>query len=398
MLMPGFHQVGWRHSRQANSFALARCASSRRGGLHLDASVIAGSATDPVPMIARLREHDPVCWIEPLDAWIVTRHEDVRSLFSDSRVTTDPRVYQRYRELGDPRAAYWLSEMPFRSTHANGESFGRRLVSAALTPRAVARLEFCVRDVVEQFAAPLRGRTDRVDLIGEFTVPVTTTAIGRILGVPPKDEGESYFRRLAVQATAMIRPFLSERKRQRAECAAGEMAEYISGLVAERCASARDDFISDLLAANSDRRSPAPTEDITRVIAGLICVGTGTANVAANRALRTLFEHPEQFCLLRGDRSLLPNAVEELLRYDSGFMFIPRYVLEELTLRDRTLRRGQLVLLGIMGANRDPRVFFEPDRLDLRREPKDSLSLGYGMHYCLGASIARMQLRLIIDA
>jgi cytochrome P450 len=108
--------------------------------------------------------------------------------------------------------------------------------------------------------------------------------------------------------------------------------------------------------------------------------------------------HPDQLDLLRRDRSILPNAVEELLRYDSGIIFMPRYVVEDLVLRERTLRRGQLVLLSVMGANRDPRVFSEPDRVDLRRDTRDAVSLGYGAHYCPGASIARMELRLMIDA
>src|SRR5262245_6495244 len=251
------------------------------------ADLLAGSVLDPLPLIAHLRENDPVCWLPGLEAWVAMRHEDVRRLFSDSRVTTDPRVYERYRQPTDPRAARWLADTPFRSASADGQSFGRRLVSAALTPRAVARLESCVREVVEEFAAPLRGRTDRVDLIGEFTIPVSATVIGRILGVPAKDDDESRFRRLAVQATAMIRPFLSEKRRQRAEHAAGEMAEYVFRLVAERCTSPRDDFISDLLAA-SDTEGPEIAESITRVVAGLVSVGTGTTSLASGRALCTL--------------------------------------------------------------------------------------------------------------
>ena len=151
-------------------------------------------------------------WLPGLDAWLVTRHDDVRQLFSESRVTADPRFYERYRAPSNPDAARWLSEMPFRSTTSDDPASGRRLVSAALTPRSVARMQACVKDVVEQFAAPLRGRTDVVDLIGEFTSPVSLTAIGRILGVPPKDEDEIRFRRLAVSTTATSRPFLSEKR------------------------------------------------------------------------------------------------------------------------------------------------------------------------------------------
>ncbi len=336
-------------------------------------------------------------WLPGLDAWLVTRHEDVRRLFSDPRVTADPRIHQSYKAPADPRAARWLSEMPFRSMTPDGQSLGRQLVSAALTPRAVARLESCVAEVVEEFAAPLRARVDRVDLIGEFTVPVSATAIGRILGVPPKDKDESRFRRLAVLSTETIRPFLSEKKRHRAEGAAAEMGDYILVLATERLASPQGDLISDLLKASNGHTSTT-VEDVTRVVGGLVSAGTGTTSVACGRALRTLLQHPDQLSLLRRDRSVLPNAVEELLRYDSGLIVFPRYALEDFDVRGRALHKGQLVLLSIMGANRDPRVFPEPDSLDLRRDTREVLTFGHGTHYCIGANIARMELRLMIGA
>ncbi len=363
----------------------------------MEPSIISGPGSDPAPVIAHLLEHDPVCWLAGLDAWLVTRHEDVRLLLSEPRVTADPRIYDRYSAPTDPRVARWLSEMPFRSTTPDTQSSGRRLVSAALTPRAVARMETCVRDAVEQFAAPLRGRTDVVDLLGEFSVPVSATAIGRILGVPPKDEDQIRFRKLAVDTTATIRPFLSEKKRQRTERATAEMGEYILSLVNERCAVPSDDLISDLLRACGETTS-AIAEEITRVMTGLVSAGTGTTSVACSRGLRTLLKHPDQLSLLRRERSILPNAVEELLRYDSGLIVMPRYVLEDLNLRGRVLRRGQLVVLSLMGANRDPRVFPEPDTVDLRRETRDALSFGHGPHYCIGANIARMELGMMIDA
>jgi cytochrome P450 len=250
---------------------------------------------------------------------------------------------------------------------------------------------------VEDFAAPLRGRTDRVDLIAEFTIPVSTTTIGRILGVPPKHEDETRFRRLAVKATTAINPLLSDEKKQRAEQAAADMGDYIFALVEERRAAPSDDLISDLLKA-SDGGRPASPDDVTRVIAALVSAGTSTANAACGRALHTLLKQPDQLSLLRRDRSILPNAVDELLRYHSGLSIMPRYVLEDLSVRGRTLRTGQLVLLSLLGANRDPRVFCEPDRVDLRRDARDAVTFGYGTHYCIGANIARMELRLMIDA
>jgi cytochrome P450 len=356
-------------------------------------SLIAGPASDPAPVIARLQEGDPVCWLPGLDAWLLTRHEDVRGLFSDPRVTADPRVYERYREPADPR----LSQLPFRSATSDTESLGRRLVSAALTPRAVARVENCVREVVGHFAAPLRRRGGCVELIGDFTAPVSATTLGRILGVPPKDEDEIRFRQLAKAATRTIRPFLSERKRQDSEQAGAEIGDYIHDLVIQRRAARGDDFISALVAA-ADAGPVTTVEDLTRVITGLVAAGTGTTSIAGARALRTLLKHPGLLAQLRRERSLIPAAMNELLRYDSGLIVMPRYVVEDLNLRGRSLKTGQLVVLSLMGANRDPRVFPEPDRVDFRRDTKEALSFGYGVHYCPGANIARLELCLMLEA
>ena len=130
----------------------------------------------------------------------------------------------------------------------------------------------------------------------------------------------------------------------------------------------------------------------------LIAPGTGTPGVACARALRSLLLHPSQLALLRSDPSLLANAVDELLRYDSGLAFFPRYVLEDFELRGHRLQEGQLVALSLVGANRDPRVFPDPDRLDLRRDVSRALSFGHGPHYCPGANVALVELRLMLGA
>jgi cytochrome P450 len=156
-------------------------------------------------------------------------------------------------------------------------------------------------------------------------------------------------------------------------------------------------MISDLVRA-SGTGAAADLDDIVRVVAALVSAGTGTTSLAATRALRALMKHPDQLALLRREPSLLASAVHELLRYDSGVFGMPRYVLEDFDLRGRSLRKGQLVVLSIMGANRDPRVFPDPDRLDLRRETKEAVTFGRGPHYCIGANLALAQLRAMVEA
>ncbi len=359
--------------------------------------LITGAARDPAPITAQLREQDPVYWVPGLDTWLITRHEDVRLLFADSRLTTDPRAYERYKAPTVAGAERWLTEMPFRSTPSDQQSLGQRLVLAALTPRAIERTQDRIREVVEQFAAPLRGRRDVVDLMGEFTAPVSTTVIGRILGVPPKGGDEAQFRLLARRAAQIIRPFLSDEKRQRMETATVEIAEYVLRLVEERRRTPGDDMISDLLNA-SGANAHSSDEEIIRVIIVLISAGHLTMGVACARALRSLLLHPSQLSLLRKERSLLSNAVDELLRYDGGFILMYRYVLEEFEFRGQRLKKGQFVALSLMGANRDPRVFPDPDRLDIQRDTREAVSFGYGPHYCPGANMAHAGLRMMLDA
>jgi cytochrome P450 len=352
---------------------------------------------DPTPYFARLREQDPVHLLPILDAWLVTRHDDVLELFSDTRVTTDPSVYEAYETPTGPDAERWLMRIPFRSSASGGESLGRRLVSAALRPRAVSRLEERCREVVERFAAPLRGSRGVVDLKKEFIDPISATAIGRILGVLAKAEDERRFGQLARRATRSIRPIMSPKARRKCETATIEMCEYVLELVEERRRAPEDDMLSDLLRASEGDPS-VTTDDVVKVVAGLVAAGTGTTAVACAWALRSLFLHPDQLCLLREDRSLLENAIGELLRYDSGVIVMPRYAREDLQVRGCSISEGQLVVLSILGANRDPSVFQDPDRLDLRRDTRRAVSFGHGHHYCVGVNIARLEMRLMLDA
>jgi cytochrome P450 len=271
------------------------------------------------------------------------------------------------------------------------------MVSAALTPRAAVQMERRIAEVVEEIAAPLRTRSGVVDLIEEFTTPVSSGVIGRILGVPAQGADAARFATLGRKVTRAINPFLSPEQRRRTERATVEIGTYVLGLVAERRRHPQPDMISELVGVSA-AEAPATDEDIARVVAGLVSAGTGTASLTAARSIRSLLLHPDQLALLRQDRSLISAAVEELARYDSGVFGMPRYALEDFELRGKAIRKGQLMVLSLMGANRDPRVFPAPDELDLRRDTSAALSFGHGPHYCIGVNLARTELRQTIEA
>ena len=134
------------------------------------------------------------------------------------------------------------------------------------------------------------------------------------------------------------------------------------------------------------------------MIAGMVSAGVETTAVGATMGLRSLLRNPDQLDLLRSDRSLLPNAISEMLRYDFGPGGPPRYALEDFELRGKQIKKGQLIMLSFMGAHRDPEVFPDPDRFDIRRDTKDLIIFGHGSHYCLGANLARTELRCMFDS
>jgi cytochrome P450 len=358
--------------------------------------LLVDSSRDSAAVIARIREHDPVHWVPGIDAWFVSRHEDVRMLFSDPRVTADPRQFERYVAPTEPGAARWLAEPPFIAAKPGAPHEARQRVSPALTARAVAQVEGPIWQVVEQIASKLRKRTGIVDIVAEFTDPIPGMVIGRLLGVPPKSEDEARFHKLSRNMVRSVNPVLTDKKRRKTERATAELCEYLLQLVAQRRTDPQNDLISDLV--RLDGALALSDEKIVRAASGLISAGTETITLAATRALRSLFQHPAELARLRRDRSLIPSAVSELLRYDMGLFGMPRYVIEDFDLRGRSLQRGQLVVLSFMGAHRDPRAFDEPDRLNLTRVTKNLIAFGRGAHHCIGSNVARTELRLMLEA
>lgn len=353
------------------------------------------AAHDPGPALDRLRERDPVHWVEALGVWFVTRHADVRRLFADPRLTPDPRAWERHRAQAASDGAVRHFENPFHDDSPGQAGRARRIVSAALTPRAVARMEARMREVVDHFAAPLRERRDVVDLLDEFASPIPGTVISRITGVPAKGADEDRFRELARKTVRSVNPILSDDKRRRTDQATRELVAYVRGLTFERLMEPREDLISDLLQV-SEGGSGDVVEDVVGIVAGLVATGTEATVLAATRGLYALLRHPDQLALLRADRALLPDAVEELLRFDAGLTEMPRFALADFELHGAKIRKGQLLVLSMAAAHRDPRVYAEPLRLDLRRRPRDLVVFGFGPHYCIGASLARAELRMML--
>lgn len=354
-------------------------------------------ARDPVSVIARVREEDPVHLVPGIDAWMITRWDDVRELFTHPSTTNDRRAYQNYPMPPEGSTQRWFAENSIFAVSPDRHARMRKLVSAALTPRAVVRMEGQVREVVEDFAAKLRGRTGVVDLMAEFTGPIPNTVIGRVCGVPQKGDDGDRWRQLGRDSVRGINPFLSPEERKRSEDAITEICDWVREIAEARRASPEEDMISDLVLA-TDEDDRMTTDEVVLMIAVLVAAGTDTTTIASSRGLRALLQHPDQLKRLRSEPELLPNAVDELLRWDFSSAGLPRYAVEDFEFRGKSIKKGQLLMLNMIGAHRDPRVFENPNVLDLGRDTKAMTIFGHGPHYCLGANLARQELRCMYEA
>jgi cytochrome P450 len=352
---------------------------------------------DPYPFIHRLRSEDPV-HLTPFGFWFVTRHDDVKRLFNDPEYATpDRRAWQYFTPRAEGTFIRWVEDNGFFSAAPEEHARLRKLYSAALTPRAVKRYETQVREVVEHFAAPLREQNGRVDLMATFCNPIPNAVISRITGIPPGDD-EVRFRQVAQDTIRGLFSFSDKEGQRVGEAAFLEIADWVRAMAKQRRATLGEDMISDLIRAQ-DRGDRLSDDEIAMTITALIGAGSETTAVGGMVTAIALLENPDQLELLRGDRSLIPGAVSEILRHSFGHMGgIPRYALRDFTLRGKQIRKGQMLMLSFSGASRDPAVYEDPDRLDVTREVKDLLTFGHGPHYCLGANLARQEMGCMLEA
>jgi cytochrome P450 len=356
-------------------------------------------AKDPAPLVHRMREEDPVHFVESLGFWFVTRHDDVKRLFNDpENATQDRSAWEHHVPAAPGTMLAWMEEMNFARQGPEAHARFRGLFNRALTPRAVRRMDAQIQEVVERFAAPLRNRPGQVlDLMGDFTNPIPNAVISRVTGVPPGAD-EVAFRELAQRLIRGFFPFAPPEARDEADGALREMAAWVRRMAAERRLSLGEDLISDLIRSQEQDETLADDE-IVLLISILIGAGSETTNLGGLVLIQTLLQHPEQLKQVRDDRTLIPKAVNEIMRFSfGGPAGLPRYAVRDFELRGRTIKKGQMIMLSFGGANRDPAVFENPDTLDIERDARELLVFGNGPHYCLGANLARQEMGSMLDA
>ena len=354
---------------------------------------------DPYRMVHRLRETDPVYRVPGTSFWLVTRHDDVRALFRDQEnVTADARAGEGFRPRPEGSYLRWMQEHGLLALPPEQHTRIRRLVSAAFTPRAVRRMDDQIRQVVEEFAAPLRQRSGEViDLAADYADPIPNAVIARITGVPAEGGDDKRFRRLAQDFIAGVVQFATPEHQDRAEAALAELYPWVEKIALERRAAPREDLISDLVQV-VDRDERLQDREIIMLVSGLLAAGSTTTAMGCIAMAATLLRHPDTLERIRGDHALIPGAVEEILRFAfGGPAGLPRYALRDFTLRGQQIRKGEMLMLSFGGANRDPAVFENPDVFDIDRDASDLVVFGGGAHYCLGANLARQEMACMLE-
>ncbi len=366
--------------------------------LKLESVNIAARAhkNNPYPFYSQLRSNHPVFPLILPDRrtiWLVTRYEDVASVLKDERFAKDPANApgnQTAKQPWIPRFAQPLARHMLNTDKPDHTRL-RGLVNKAFSPRMIQRMDDRIRSLTEDILRRIRGR-QKIDLISDFALPIPTTVIAEMLGVPSED-GKKFNR----WSNAVLQAFSTRWGMVKAVPRIWAFVRYIRRFVRLRRIQPRDDLASKLATAEIDGQRLNEDEMVAMVFLLLFAGHETTVNLIGNGML-ALLEHPDQLQLLRDNPNLIDSTVEELLRHSSPVeMATERYAREDIEISGVKIPRGSLVGAVIASANRDENQFETPDGLDITRQPNKHLAFGLGSHYCTGAALARLEGKIAIS-
>jgi cytochrome P450 len=338
---------------------------------------------DPYPRLARLRELDPVNET-PVGIWRLSRYADVNRLLHEVPAgvrTTDGELPGIDESLTGQRLFMLQQDPP---THPRL----RRLVSSAFTPRAIAALRPQIQRIVDGCLARVAGR-GAMDVIADLALPVPSTVICEMLGVPIGDRDR--FTVWTAKATlGLASQFLDPATLAEVQAAGTSLAGYFDELIAARRGHLSDDLLSALIRAEEAGDRLSPPELLSQSI-GLLIAGFETTIGLIGNGVRALIQHPAELAKLRARPELVASATDECLRFDGPIPLTPRVLHAAAEFGGKTIPKDTRVWGLLSAANRDPAVFPDPDRFDIERQPNEHLAFGGGPHFCLGAHLAKLE-------
>jgi cytochrome P450 len=268
----------------------------------------------------------------------------------------------------------------------------RGLVSKAFTPRAVERMAPRIQQVVDELLDSVAG-AKTFDLMAAFAGPLPTIVIAEMLGVDPADRDD--FKRWSDESVMGFNPILSDEERARVEAASQAMRDHLQRAITERRTSPRDDQISAMIAVE-EAGDQLTNGEIVTMCSLLLAAGNVTTTDLIGNAVLALLRHPDQLAALQGDPSLIKNAVEEILRFDGPVVETGRIALNDLDIDGHAVQPGDSIITSLAAANHDPAVYSEPDRFNIKRQDVHHHAFGGGIHYCLGAPLARLEAQIAV--
>ena len=354
---------------------------------------------NPYGLLAELRETEPVHWCPPLDAWLLTRYDDVKQAMTAPQLSSD-RLRPFYESLKDERrdilsgVMRYLNEwLVFKAPPDHTRL--RRMMNPVISPRLVQSMRPSVRAIVDDLLAGV-SRDQPFDFVHDVAALLPAYVIMDMLGLARADfhkiKGWSDGLRLFI-GTARGVPD----KYQRARDGADHLAAYLREQIEQRRRAPTDDVITRMMQAE-DEQGKLGEDELIAMCLLILFGGHETTTSLLGSSVAALLAHPSQWTLLRDTPELMPSAVEEFLRYDGPSHSIARVVTESMTWGGQHMKAGDRVFAMVGAANRDPRAFDRPDELDITRSPNRHLTFGQGIHFCLGAPLARLEAQVCIQA
>jgi cytochrome P450 len=361
-------------------------------------------AIDPWPLYEEIREHAPIHQ-SPRGFWVLARHKDCLLVLGDKRVSSDgenvtaarrPEGFEARRIRGtiDPMGQLERDHRPFLFRDPPDHTRLRGLVASAFTPRMIANLRERIEAISEELidVAIEKGSIDAVE---EIAYPLPVRIICEMMGVPAHDV-QRFSSWSQVLARSLDPDFLlSDQDRQERLDALGGFAMYFFELLADRREHLGDDLLSQLVMAEDGGDTLSEGELLSTAILLLVAGHETTVNLLAGSIL-ALLNSPDQKELLVQDPSLARNAVHEFMRFVSPVQLTGRAMLDDIEVAGTTLPKGSFVIMLLAAANRDPDVFADPNRLDIKRNDARHLGFGFGLHHCLGAPLARLEAEVVL--
>ena len=344
---------------------------------------------NPYPYYAYLRGHAPAYQIEGLGFWALSRYDDVDfvlknpSLFSSSTFLANM--------LGDlnpvPEAPSLVSCDPPDHTRL------RKLINKAFTPRIIRSLEPRIRQVAQELVDQLAGKSE-FDLVYDLSSPLPVIVIAEMLGVQSEDRAD--FKRWSDDIILATNRMFTAEDEERIRESTAEFRAYFQAVIAARRTDPREDLTTALVQAEEEEQKLDEWEVLSLLTLLLVAGNETTTNLIGNMML-ALLDHPEQMEKLRADPSLIPNAIEETLRFDGPVQGLVRQLTQDVEIAETTLPANTLVFPLVASANRDERKFSESERFNITRDTEGHLAFGYGIHYCLGAQLARLEAKIAFE-